>query len=201
MTVQHPDPGRAGQRLVVQDDRVTGTLGHEGLDATVAADAGGLLTTGRSDLLTYDLDGRPCGEGIQVFVESFAPQPRLLVFGANDFAVAVAELGGYLGYRVTVCDARPVFATRTRFPKAELVVDWPHRYLQAELRAGRIDDRTAICVLTHDPKFDRPLLKLALKSCRSQATSARWAPGAPTRTGWRSSPTRASHRRISAGCP
>src|SRR5918993_3782815 len=93
---------------------------------------------------------------------------------------------------MTVCDARPVFATRTRFPQAELVVNLPHRYLQAELRAGRTDDRTAICVLTHDPKFDIPLLKLALKPCRSQATSARWAPGAPTRTGWRSSPIRAS---------
>ena len=73
---------------MVQDDRVTGTLGHKALDATVAADAAGLLTTGRSNLLTYDLDGRPSGEDIQVFVESFAPQPRLLVFGANDYRVA-----------------------------------------------------------------------------------------------------------------
>src|ERR671916_7081 len=129
-TVQHPDPNCVGRRLVIQDDRVTGTLGHEALDATVAADAAGLLDAGRSDLLTYNPDGRRCGKDIQVFVESFAPQPRLLVFGANDFAGAVAELGGYLGYRVTVCDARPVFATRARFPRAELVVDWPHRYLQ-----------------------------------------------------------------------
>jgi xanthine dehydrogenase accessory factor len=63
-----------------------------------------------------------------------------------------------------VCDARAVFATRTRFPAAdEVVVDWPHRYLAAEAEAGRIDGRTVVCVLTHDPKFDVPLLEIALR--------------------------------------
>jgi xanthine dehydrogenase accessory factor len=76
----------------------------------------------------------------------------------------VARIGVFLGYRVTVCDARPVFATATRFPDAhEVIVDWPHRYLAAEVDAGRIDRRTAICVLTHDPKFDVPLLQVALR--------------------------------------
>jgi xanthine dehydrogenase accessory factor len=76
----------------------------------------------------------------------------------------VARLGSFLGYRVTVCDARPVFATASRFPSAdEVVVDWPHRYLAAEVEAGRIDARTVICVLTHDPKFDVPLLEVALR--------------------------------------
>ena len=108
----------------------------------------------------------------------------MLVFGAIDFAAAVARVGAFLGYRVTVCDARPVFATRTRFPDAdEVVVEWPHRYLAAEVEAGRVDGRTVICVLTHDPKFDVPLLEVALRLPTSP-TSARWAPGAPTTTGW-----------------
>jgi xanthine dehydrogenase accessory factor len=73
-------------------------------------------------------------------------------------------MGSFLGYRVTVCDARPVFATRTRFPSAdEVVVEWPHRYLAAEAEAGRLDERTVVCVLTHDPKFDVPVLEVALR--------------------------------------
>ncbi|WIM95051.1 XdhC family protein [Actinoplanes oblitus] len=95
---------------------------------------------------------------------AFPPPARMLVFGATDHAAAVARIGGFLGYRVTVCDARPVFATARRFPGAhQVVVDWPHRYLAAEAEAGRIDDRTVICVLTHDPKFDVPTLELALR--------------------------------------
>ncbi|GAA4590636.1 xanthine dehydrogenase accessory factor [Actinoplanes octamycinicus] len=94
----------------------------------------------------------------------FRPPPRMLVFGATDHAAAVARIGGFLGYHVTVCDARPVFATERRFPGADrVVVDWPHRYLAAEAEAGRIDDRTVLCVLTHDPKFDVPTLELALR--------------------------------------
>ena len=94
----------------------------------------------------------------RVLVESMAPPPRMLVFGAIDFAAAVARAGSFLGYHVTVCDARPVFATARRFPEAdEVVVEWPHRYLAREVEAGRVDERTAMCVLTHDPKFDVPL--------------------------------------------
>src|SRR3982751_4908614 len=101
---------------------------------------------------------------MRVFVASYAPKPRMLVFGAIDFAAAVARLGSFLGYRVTVCDARPVFATRSRFPQAdEVVVEWPHRYLAAEAEAGRVDGRTVLAVLTHDPKFDVPLLEVALR--------------------------------------
>ena len=101
---------------------------------------------------------------MSVFVSSFEPPPRMLVFGAIDFATAMARLGSYLGYRVTVCDARPIFATKSRFPDAdEVVVNWPHRYLAAEVEAGRIDQRTAIAVLTHDPKFDVPVLEVALR--------------------------------------
>ena len=101
---------------------------------------------------------------MRVFVAAYAPRPRMLVFGAIDFAAAVATVGSFLGYRVTVCDARPVFATGSRFPAAdEVVVEWPHRYLAAEAEAGRIDPRTVICVLTHDPKFDVPVLEVALR--------------------------------------
>jgi xanthine dehydrogenase accessory factor len=100
-----------------------------------------------------------------VFVSSHAPRPRMLVFGAIDFAAAVAQQGSLLGYRVTVCDARPVFATSSRFPTAdEVVVDWPHRYLAAQIAAGAVDARTVVCVLTHDPKFDVPLLEVALRA-------------------------------------
>ncbi|MYQ30801.1 XdhC family protein, partial [Streptomyces sp. SID4956] len=88
------------------------------------------------------------------------PPPRMIVFGAIDFAAALVRVGAFLGYHVTVCDARPVFATRARFPEAhEVVVDWPHRYL----RTTRTDARTVLCVLTHDAKFDVPLLEVALE--------------------------------------
>jgi xanthine dehydrogenase accessory factor len=101
---------------------------------------------------------------LTLLVESSVPPPRLLVFGAVDFAAALVRAGAFLGYTVTVCDARPVFTTRSRFPgAADVVVDWPHRYLDAEAAAGRLDARTAICVLTHDPKFDVPLLERALR--------------------------------------
>ncbi|MGA8209615.1 MAG: XdhC family protein, partial [Nocardioidaceae bacterium] len=130
----------------------------------VADDARGLLAAGHDQTLSYGPDGERRGEGMRVFVWSFAPPARMLVFGAIDFAAAVARMGGFLGYRVTVCDARPVFATASRFPSAdEVVVTWPHRYLRQEIDAGRVDRRTVVCVLTHDPKFDVPLLAVALR--------------------------------------
>ena len=102
----------------------------------------------------------PCDPGLTVFVESRLPPPRLLVFGAVDFAAALASIGRFLGYHVTVCDARPVFSTRARFPDAdEVVVDWPHRYLESQ----QLDARAVVCVLTHDAKFDVPLLLRALR--------------------------------------
>jgi xanthine dehydrogenase accessory factor len=153
-----------GRHLVSWEDRVAGTLGSERIDHSVRADALGLLASGRTATLTYGLDGERMDTGLQVFVAAFAPAPRMLVFGAIDFAAAVARIGVFLGYRVTVCDARPVFATKKRFPEAdEVVIDWPHRYLQAQVDAGTLDGRTVICVLTHDPKFDVPVLQVALK--------------------------------------
>ncbi|GAB3249525.1 XdhC family protein [Nocardioides dilutus] len=181
--IEHPDPAWLGRRLVVrpggivrdrtdpqpgsagaETSRTTGSLGSPRADDAVRDDAIGLLAAGHNATLTYGPDGERRGEGMRVFVWAFAPKPRLLVFGAIDFAAAVARVGAFLGYHVTVCDARPVFATTSRFPDAdEVVVDWPHRYLTAEHEAGRLDPRTVLTVLTHDPKFDVPLLEVALR--------------------------------------
>ncbi len=188
--VAHPDSSWIGRRLVIRPaaegeggergegrerfseqgpdrslaDSPTGTLGSDRADAAVIDDARGLLALGQSATLEYGPDGERRGEGLRVFVSSHAPRPRMLVFGAIDFAAAVAQQGAFLGYAVTVCDARPIFATHSRFPAAdEVVVKWPHKYLAEEVEAGRVDGRTVICVLTHDPKFDVPLLEVALR--------------------------------------
>jgi xanthine dehydrogenase accessory factor len=143
-------PGTPGRTLTVRDGVVSGTLGDPALDEEVA----GCRTTGV--IRTTD---RGTGASVEVMVEVAAPRPRLLVFGALDFAAALSDVGNLLGYRVTVCDPRPVFATDRRFPSAEVVVDWPHRYLER----AEVDERTAVCVLTHDPKFDIPVLTTALR--------------------------------------
>ncbi|MET9962009.1 XdhC/CoxI family protein [Streptomyces sp. NPDC006326] len=150
---------------------VRGEGGHEGgfgghpeLDRTIAEEARALLDAGRTGVLEVGADGRLCGEPLKVLVESSVPPPRMLVFGAIDFASALVRIGKFLGYHVTLCDARPVFATKNRFPEAdEIVVDWPHRYLEAQSQEGLLDGRTVLCVLTHDAKFDVPLLELALR--------------------------------------
>ncbi|MBP2477495.1 xanthine dehydrogenase accessory factor [Crossiella equi] len=153
--------GRLGARLLVTPGTYSGNLGSVRLDEAVRDHARGLLALGGTGFVHVGADGEQRHDELAVFVESFAPPPRMLVFGAIDFAGAVARIGKFLGYHVTVCDARPVFATATRFPEAdELVVRWPHRYL-AETE---VDERTVICVLTHDPKFDVPLLELALRT-------------------------------------
>jgi len=168
--VEHERAEWVGRRLVVRPEDAThapaveGTLGSGRADDAVTDDVRGALASGHTETLTYGPEGQRRGEGMRVFVSVFAPPPRMLVFGAIDFAAAVARVGSFLGYRVTVCDARPVFATPARFPEADEVVNtWPHRYLKAEAEAGRIDERTVVCVLTHDPKFDVPLLEVALR--------------------------------------
>jgi len=139
----------------------SGTLGSARLDAAIDDDGRGMLAQGLTGIRRYGAGGERLGDELAVFVHSFAPAPRMLVFGAIDFAAAVARAGKFLGYHVTVCDARPVFATASRFPDAdEVVVDWPHRFLAATA----VDARTVICVLTHDPKFDVPVLEVALRT-------------------------------------
>ncbi|MCW8384145.1 XdhC family protein [Streptomyces justiciae] len=136
-----------------------GTLGDEDTDRTVAARARALLRAGRGGRVETGGDSDTCPERLTVLVHTKASPPRMLIFGAVDFSAALSRAGRFLGYHVTVCDARPVFATAERFPDAdEVVVDWPHRYLAAT----EVDARTAVCVLTHDAKFDIPLLRLAL---------------------------------------
>jgi xanthine dehydrogenase accessory factor len=159
-------PGdRLGQRLVLWPDRVTGSLGDPGLDSAVVEDAAALLDQGATAIRYYGAHGECQRAEVAVFVQAFAPAPRMFVFGAIDFAAAVARVGKFLGYHVTVCDARGVFATRMRFPDAdEVVVDWPHRFLAEAVEQGMVDRRSVLCVLTHDPKFDVPLLDVALRT-------------------------------------
>ncbi|MFE9777583.1 XdhC family protein [Streptomyces sp. NPDC005775] len=147
--------------LVHPDGSHEGSLGeHPELDHTAVAETRAMLDAGRTGTLTLGADGSRCGQPLTLLVESSVPPPRMIVFGAIDFASALVRAGKFLGYHVTVCDARPVFATRARFPDAdELVVDWPHRYLATT----GVDARTVLCVLTHDAKFDVPLLEAALK--------------------------------------
>ncbi len=155
-------PGEIGSRRIIwEGERSDGTLGAgDRLDEAVDDDARGMLAQGLTGVRRYGPDGERRRDELAVFVQSFAPAPRMLVFGAIDFAAAVAKAGKFLGYRVTVCDARPVFATSSRFPDAdEVITDWPHRYLSGI----STDERTVICVLTHDPKFDVPLLEVALR--------------------------------------
>ncbi|MGW3590440.1 XdhC family protein [Streptomyces fungicidicus] len=151
-----------GRALVVRPDgSYEGGFGaHPELDRTVAAEAGALLDAGRTGTLEIGERGSRCGAPLTLLVESSVPPPRMIVFGAVDFASALVRVGKFLGHHVTVCDARPVFATRARFPEAdEIVVEWPHTYLERT----SVDARTVLCVLTHDAKFDVPLLKLALR--------------------------------------
>ena len=148
-----------GAKLLVTPEKHVGTMGNEDLDRAVVEAARGMLEGGRTGMRHYGPRGQRRMEDVTVFIQSFAPPPRMYVFGAIDFASAVARIGKFMGYRVTVCDARAVFATRERFPTAdEVVVAWPDEFL----KTAEVDNRTVICVLTHDPKFDVPILKAAL---------------------------------------
>ena len=153
-----------GAKLLVRPDGATsGSLGEPDLDRVVARDAMAELDAGRSATRHYGRHGEARQDDVEVFIESFAPPPRLIIFGAVDFTAALTRVGKVLGYRVVVCDARPVFATEQRFPMAdEVVVDWPDRYLE---KAGTdLGPRDAVCVLTHDHKFDVPAIVSALRT-------------------------------------
>jgi xanthine dehydrogenase accessory factor len=164
-------PGQVGARRVIWGDPARESTGSIAvgidlapgvdLDAAVDEDVRGMLAQGVTSTRHYGAHGERGGDELSIFVNAFAPAPRMYVFGAIDFAAAVARVGKFLGYHVTVCDARPVFATSSRFPDAdEVIVDWPHRFLAS----AEVDARTVIAVLTHDPKFDVPVLEVALRS-------------------------------------
>ena len=154
-------PHFVGRHLVVRPGRTEGSLGTTRLDETVRDDVLGMLAAGSTGFLHYGPEGERLGEGLEVFVSSYAPPAQMFIFGAIDFSAALVRVGKLLGYKVTVCDARPVFATKKRFPEADdVVVDWPHRWLEQQ----EVDERTVIAVLTHDPKFDVPALLVALRT-------------------------------------
>ncbi|UDY36496.1 XdhC family protein [Dermatobacter hominis] len=154
-------PGSGSKLLVGLDGTAVGTLGHPDLDRVVTRDALGELAQGRTTVRHYGPQGQAVETTVGVFVESFTSPPRLVVFGAVDFTGALVRVGKVLGFHVTVCDAREVFATPARFPEAdEVVVDWPDRHLRDV--GALLGPADAICVLTHDAKFDVPALVEAL---------------------------------------
>ncbi|MEV0006380.1 XdhC/CoxI family protein [Micromonospora sp. NPDC050980] len=150
---------RLGRRMLTGPWGEHGSLGDARLDAAVLRDARASLAAGRTEVRRHTVDG----DDVAVLVTAYPPPPRMILFGATDHVAALATLGAQLGYRVTVCDARPAFATHRRFPAADqVVVDWPHRYLAAEAAAARVDGRSVLIAMTHDPKFELPLLRVAL---------------------------------------
>ncbi len=152
----------SGAKLLVKaDGTVLGSLGNTDLDRVVVRDTIGELAAGTSGIRHYGEHGEARQDVLDIFIESYARPPVMLIFGAVDFTASLCRVAKVLGYRVTVCDARPVFATHQRFPAAdEVVVDWPHRLLA---KVGPdLGPRDAVCVLTHDPKFDVPAVIAAL---------------------------------------
>lgn len=159
--------GVGAKLLVVPDSEPQGSLGNAELDRIVARDALAELEAGRSGIRHYGPEGQTTPEDlvdsptVSVFVESWAPPPQMWIFGAVDFTAALSRVAKVLGYRVIVCDAREVFATRRRFPAAdEVVVSWPGPLF--DQRGAQLGTRDAVCVLTHDSKFDVPAVRGAL---------------------------------------
>ncbi|MGQ4618831.1 XdhC family protein [Nocardia sp. R7R-8] len=149
-----------GRHIFLANDTLEGTLGSAELDRAVLTQIAGVLHTGTDSVVRCGGPEQDCLEEVTLFVRTFAPKPHMIVFGAIDFASSLVQIGKMLGYFVTLCDARPRFATRARFPDAdEIVIDWPHRYLDSVA----VDGRTVLCLLTHDTKFDIPLLEKALR--------------------------------------
>ncbi len=156
-------PNVGAKLLVHRNGKVSGALGDAGLDRVVARDARGELEAGLTSTRHYGVHGEARERDVGVFIESYALPPRMIIFGAVDFTAALVKVGKVLGYRVTVCDARAVFATVQRFPMAdEIVNDWPDRYLA---KVGEeLGPRDAVCVLTHDHKFDVPAIVGAVRT-------------------------------------
>jgi xanthine dehydrogenase accessory factor len=155
------DGAHAGAKLLVFEDEAYGDLGTSGLNVAGSGEARALLAVGETAIRTFGEDGEPVGVEVRLFIAAYAPKPVMYVFGAIDFSRAMARIGKYLGYTVTVVDARPIFATKARVPDAdEVVVAWPDEFLEK----APVDKRTALVILTHDVKFDIPLLRVALRT-------------------------------------
>ena len=160
-------PNTGSTLLVAPGSPSIGSLGNAELDRIIVRDALGELEAGTTGIRHYGPQGETTPEDlvntptVKVFVESFAPAPQMWIFGAVDFTAALARVAKILGYRVTVCDAREIFATRRRFPMADnVVVSWPGDLFTAE--GKNLGPRDAVCILTHDAKFDVPAVVGAL---------------------------------------
>jgi xanthine dehydrogenase accessory factor len=155
------DGANAGAKLLVFRDEIVGDLGNARLNDAGAGEARALLANGETAIRTFGEDGEPVGVDVRLFIAAYAPKPNMYIFGAIDFSRAMARIGKYLGYKVTVIDARPIFATKARLPDAdEIVVSWPDEFLEKAL----VDNRTALIILTHDVKFDIPILQIAVRT-------------------------------------
>ena len=154
-------PGPGGKVLLDGEGVIAATIDDADLERVVVRDALGELGAGRTGIRHYGEHGEAGESEVTVFIETFAPPPRMLIFGAVDFTAALVRVAKVLGYRVTVCDARPVFATTRRFPFADqVVVQWPHRLIEEV--GATLGPADAVCVLTHDVKFDVPALMAAV---------------------------------------
>jgi xanthine dehydrogenase accessory factor len=156
------DTERAGATIAIAGDELTGSLGiTELLDRSVARDARGQLDEGVSRIRRYGAGGEVMGSDVAVYIQAFSSAPRMVIFGAIDYSAEIAKLGSDVGYEVTICDAREPFVASARFSRhAEVVVDWPDRYMQGRA----LGPRDVVLVFTHDPKFDEPALIAALGS-------------------------------------
>jgi len=156
-----PLPAIGTSMLVLEDGTTRGTLGNPDLDRVVARDALGVLRQARGARREYGRRGQSRSREVKLVLTVKGRPPTMAIFGAVDFSDALARAAKLLGYRVVVVDARPIFATEARFPTAdEVVVAWPHRWLAEH--ASELGEADAICILTHDPKFDVPAVKAAL---------------------------------------
>ena len=156
-------PGLGAKLLLLPDGSYLGSLGNEKINNVLSRDMAGELAAGRTSIRHYGIEGEAREETLSIFVESFAPPPQMVIFGAVDFTAALVRIAKVLGYKVIVCDARPVFATTARFPQADAVEnEWPDQLM--EKLGASLGPRDAVCVLTHDNKFDVPAITSALQT-------------------------------------
>lgn len=154
-------PGVLGSHIIFDHENIYSRVSGIGLDQSIVENGRIILSHGKTATIKLPSANEATTENLSILIESYIPAPKMILFGAIGFAAALARMGKFLGYHVTICDARALFTTRKRFPEAdEVIVEWPHRYLSTV----EIDARTVICVLTHDSKFDVPALEMALRS-------------------------------------
>ena len=153
-------PQYVGAKLLVfASGKTQGTLGLTALDTQVVLDAEQAIWTGDARTRTYTPSEGTAPDTFDVFIEGFSPPPLLVIVGAGHIAIPLTTFAKTLNYRVVVIDARSAFATRERFPLAdELIVAWPDEVLEKM----DLNPSTSVAVLTHDPKFDEPTLKVVL---------------------------------------